>query len=251
MRKPFIAGNWKMHTDLNAAVALAGGLKKQLAGTSGVEIGVFPPALFLADVVKALAGSGIVAGAQNMHDEPSGAFTGEISGPMIRSVGATHVILGHSERRHVFGEPDELINRKLKAAFACGLLPVVCVGEKLDAREADRTNDVVGGQVRSAFEGVTADQALETVIAYEPVWAIGTGRTATPQQANSAHVFIRSVLEGLYDDTVAQSVRIQYGGSVKPDNAQELMAQPDVDGFLVGGASLNVDSFVKIVRYRE
>ena len=251
MRRPFIAGNWKMNTDLASAVDLASGLNEALSDFSGVDVGLFPPALFLADVVDATTGSGIIVGAQNMHFEENGAFTGEISGPMIKSAGATHVILGHSERRHVFGETDELINRKLKAAHAFGVSAILCVGELLESREAGQTAQVVEGQVRAAFDGVSKDQATATVIAYEPVWAIGTGKTATPGQANEVHVLIREVLAQLYDAGTARAIRIQYGGSAKPENAQELMAQPDVDGLLVGGASLKVDSFVKIIRYKE
>ncbi len=249
MRKPFIAGNWKMNLDLSEAVKLASGLKEELAGVTDLDIGVFPSAILLPDVVDALTGSGIVVGAQNMHNEEKGAFTGEISGPMIKSAGATHVILGHSERRHVFGESDELVNLKLKAAHKFGLSPIVCVGEKLEEREADRTAAIVERQVKAAFDGISREPAEATVIAYEPVWAIGTGRTATPEQANEVHVIIRRLLARLYDDELANGFRIQYGGSVKPENATALMAQPDVDGFLVGGASLKVDSFVGIIRY--
>ena len=215
---------------------------------TNVEIGVFPPALFLADVADALTGSNIIVGAQNMHFEENGAFTGEISAPMIQSVGGTHVILGHSERRHVFGETDDLINRKLVAAHQMGLSPVICVGETLETREANETTAFVEGQVRSAFNGITVDQARATVVAYEPVWAIGTGRTATPDQAQEAHAFLRTELTELFGAETAAQIRIQYGGSVKPANAAELLGQPDIDGALVGGASLQADSFTAIIR---
>jgi triosephosphate isomerase len=251
MRRPFIAGNWKMNTDLKGAIALASGIREQLAGVKDVDVGVFPPAIFLADVADALTGSRVIVGTQNMHHEKEGAFTGEISGPMIRSVGGTHVIIGHSERRHIFGETDRTVNLKTKAAFAFGLTPIVCVGEKLEEREAGQTASVVERHVRTAFDGLSAEQAKATVIAYEPVWAIGTGKTATPEQANEVHALIRKLLAKLHNADVAQAVRIQYGGSVKPENAKGLMAQPEVDGFLVGGASLKVDSFVRIVRYKE
>ena len=249
MRKPFIAGNWKMNLDMSEAVELASGLKKELAGVTDIDIGVFPSPIFLADVVDALTGSGIIVGAQNMHNEAKGAFTGEISGPMIESVGATHVILGHSERRHVFGETDELINLKLKAAHDFGISPILCVGEKLEEREAGQTAAIVERQARSAFGGISRELAEATVVAYEPVWAIGTGKTATPAQANEVHVIIRKLMAQLYDDDLANGLRIQYGGSVKPDNAKALMAESDVDGFLVGGASLKVESFVNIIRH--
>ena len=251
MRKPFIAGNWKMNLGLASATELARGLKEQLSGVTAVDIGVFPPALLLADVADALTGTGIVVGAQNMHFEESGAFTGENSATAIKSVGGTHVLLGHSERRHVFGEPDEMINRKLHAAHTMGISPIVCVGETLEQREAGETAAVVERQVRTAFGGITREQALATVIAYEPVWAIGTGKTATPRQANEVHAIIRKLVAEMYDTGLAESLRIQYGGSVKPGNASALIGEPDIDGFLVGGAALKVDSFVSIVRCKE
>lgn len=251
MRKPFIAGNWKMNKDLKGALELANGLKRNLTDVEDVEIGLFPPAPFLADVVDACAGTGFVVGAQNMHWEESGAFTGETSAPMILSVGATHVIIGHSERRQYFGETDETVNEKMHSALKAGVLPIMCVGETLQQREAGKTLDVVSTQIRGGLENVTSDDMAKVVIAYEPVWAIGTGKTASPEQAQEVHAAIRSILAEILGDDVAQGVRIQYGGSVKPDNVKILMAQPDIDGALVGGASLDVDSFTALVNFKE
>jgi len=251
MRKPFIAGNWKMNTDLKGAIDLATGLKRNLADIEDVEVGLFPPALFVADVVDACRDTSFVVGAQNMHWEAEGAFTGEISAAMILSVGATHVIIGHSERRQYFGETDDTVNKKMKSAIAAGVKPIMCIGETLEQREAGRTLEVVSTQLKGGLAGLTADDMANVVIAYEPVWAIGTGKTATPEQAQEVHAAIRNQLAELLGDDVAQGVRIQYGGSVKPDNVKDLMAQPDIDGALVGGASLKVDSFTAIVKYKE
>ena len=251
MRRTFIAGNWKMNKDLAGALELANALKAAVADDTPVDVGVFPPFVYLPAVVQALEGSPVVAGAQNLHPEPKGAFTGEIAAPMILDVGATHVIIGHSERRHLFGETDEEVNKKLKAALEAGLHPIVCVGETLEQREAGTTEDIVGGQIRAALDGLTPEQGHGVVLAYEPVWAIGTGVTATPDQAQEVHAFIRSVLADLTTETVAEAVRIQYGGSVKPDNATELLGQPDIDGALVGGAALTADAFLAIVNSRE
>jgi len=247
MRKPFLCGNWKMNTDRAAAVALAAASAKIAREVKGAEVGVCPPACYLESVIGATRGSPVVVGAQNMYFEEKGAFTGEISGPMLKDLGCTYVILGHSERRHGFGEPDELIAKKLRAAFAFGLKPILCVGETLEEREADKTMAVVKRQTASAFKDLPVDQACQTVIAYEPVWAIGTGRTATPQQAQEVHAFIRRLLESLYDAALAQAVRILYGGSVTPESVYEQMSQADIDGALVGGASLKADGFAKIV----
>ena len=251
MRKPFIAGNWKMNKDLKGALELTNGLKRNLTDVEDVEIGLFPPALFLPDVVDACTGTRFAVGAQNMHWEEKGAFTGEISAPMILSVGATHVIIGHSERRQHFGETDETVNKKMHSALKAGVLPIMCVGESLEQREAQKTLDVVSTQIRDGLESITSDQMARVVIAYEPIWAIGTGKTATPDQAQQVHATIRSILAEIFGDDVAQGVRIQYGGSVKPDNVKSLMTQPDIDGALVGGASLDVDSFTALVNFKE
>ncbi len=247
MRKPFICGNWKMNTDRASAVDLARAAAEVASEIGDVEVGVCPPAPYLEAVLGEAEGTPLVVGGQNMHPEPSGAFTGEVAGPMLKDLGCDYVTLGHSERRHVFGEPDEFIARKVKAAFEFHLKPILCVGELLEEREAGETETVVRRHVTSGFEGLTRDQALQVVIAYEPVWAIGTGHTATPDQAQEVHAFLRTLLADLYDEELAQAVRIQYGGSVKPANVADLMAQPDLDGALVGGASLKADSFRTLV----
>ena len=248
MRKPFVVGNWKMNLSLKGAVELARGLRKNLAGLREIDLAVCPPSVFLQAVSAALEGSNLLVGAQNMCWAECGAFTGEVGAAMLKDVGCRCVILGHSERRHVFGEKDSEINAKMKAALAGGLDPICCVGEKLDERDAGRIEEVIKRQVQSGLDGVTAEQMGRVTIAYEPVWAIGTGRNATPAQAQDVHVLIRSLLAAKYDTDVAAAVRIQYGGSVKPENAKELMAVPDIDGFLVGGASLKVDSFAAVAR---
>ena len=251
MRRLFIAGNWKMNKDLAGALELADALKAAVNDDCPVDVGVFPPSVYLAAVADALKGSPVIVGAQNLHPEPEGAFTAEVSGPMILDVGATHVIIGHSERRQLFGETNEGVNIKLKAALACGLKPIVCVGETLEEREAGATEDVVGAQLTAAIDGLTLEQVEGIVLAYEPVWAIGTGVTATPEQAQEVHKFIRSVLAEKTSDGVAEAVRIQYGGSVKPGNAAELMGQADIDGALVGGASLEAEPFLGIINSKE
>jgi len=247
MRKPFVCGNWKMNTDRAGAVALASEAAKTAAQTQPVEVGVCPPAPYLEAVIAAAKGTPLVVGGQNIYFEAGGAFTGEVAGPMLKDLGCQYVILGHSERRHVFGEPDDLIAKKVRAAFAFGLKPILCVGEKIDQREAGDTETVVRRQMTSGLAGLSKEQAARTVIAYEPVWAIGTGHNATPDQAQEVHAFLRSLLAELYDEDLAQAVRIQYGGSVKPENAGDLMAKPDIDGALVGGASLKAESFAKII----
>ncbi|MEW6535969.1 MAG: triose-phosphate isomerase [Candidatus Auribacterota bacterium] len=249
MRKPIIAGNWKMNLNAQESVALVTGLKRELAGVTDVEIAVCPPATLLTAVGSAIAGSNIALGAQNMYTQDSGAFTGEISPLMLLDAGCTYVILGHSERRQYFNETDAFINEKAKKALSHGLIPIICVGETLEQREAGITADVVSTQVKGCVAGLSADEMKKCVIAYEPVWAIGTGKTATTEQAQEVHAMIRSLLKKIFSDNVAQAVRIQYGGSVKPDNVSELMAQEDIDGALVGGASLKVDSFAKIVKF--
>ncbi len=247
MRKPFICGNWKMNTDRAGAVALAKATAKVAAEAPAVEVGACPPACYIEAVVAAARGTPLVVGGQNMYVEAKGAFTGEIAGPMLKDLGCRYVILGHSERRHVFGEPDDLISKKVRAAFAFGLTPILCVGELIGERRAGQTNEVVRRHVTSGFAGLAKEQARQVVIAYEPVWAIGTGETATPDQAQDVHAFIRGLLAGIYDTGLAQAVRIQYGGSVKADNAGDLMAQADIDGALVGGASLTIGSFAGII----
>jgi len=247
MRKMFICGNWKMNASRAEAVALADGIKGAAGAAAKLEVGVCPPFVYLAAVAEVLKGTRISLGAQNMYFEPKGAFTGEVSGAMLVDVGCRYVILGHSERRHVIGETDDEINKKTRAAFAAGLKPILCVGELIEERETGKTEAVVERHVTKGLAGLSAVQARETVIAYEPVWAIGTGRTATPGQANDVHVFIRKLLAKLYGADTAAAVRIQYGGSVKPDNTFELMSQSEVDGALVGGASLKADSFSAII----
>lgn len=248
MRRLFVAGNWKMNKDLAGALELVSALKAEVSDDTPVDVGVFPPLVYLAAVAEALEGSPVIVGAQNMHAEPDGAFTAEVSGPMILDAGATHVIIGHSERRQLFGETDEGVNAKLKAALACGLKPIVCVGETLEQREAGSTEDVVGTQTAAAIDGLTAEQAEGIVLAYEPVWAIGTGETATPEQANAMHATIRSFLAERFSADMAATTRILYGGSVKPENSKALMAEPEIDGGLVGGASLDVEKFVAIAK---
>jgi triosephosphate isomerase len=250
MRKPFIAGNWKMNLTTLEAVALAKKLVESLAGVTQVEIGIAPVYTVLTAVAAVVRGSNLRLLAQNLFWVDSGAYTGEISGPMLKDVGCSHVIVGHSERRQHFGETDESVNKKLKAAFASGLVPIFCVGETLAEREQGRTFPVVERQVKGGLQDIPATDAAKIVVAYEPVWAIGTGKTATPAQAQEVHAHIRSLLARLYGQELADQVRIQYGGSVKADNISELMRQPDLDGALVGGASLKADSFTAIVRFQ-
>ena len=248
MRRPFVAGNWKMNLNRADAVALAAGLDDQATQDGGVDLAVCPPSVYLDAVAAALDGSPIALGAQNMYHEAGGAFTGELSAAMLLDVGCKYVILGHSERRHVMGESSEDVNRKVHAALAAGLTPIVCVGELLDQREAGRTAEVIAEQFNGSLAGVSADDMTRTVMAYEPVWAIGTGKVATPDEAEAVHLDLRKLIEDRYNAEVAAAVRIQYGGSVKPDNAAELLAQPNIDGALVGGASLKVDDFLGIAR---
>jgi triosephosphate isomerase (TIM) len=247
MRRPFIAGNWKMNLDRAAAVALAAEIARRAKEFPGVDLAVCPPFVYLEAVRGALGNSPVGLGAQNMYHQTSGAFTGEISSTMLKDVGCRYVILGHSERRHVFKESSADVNKKVIAALAQGLVPIVCVGEQLAEREAGRTGDVIREQFEGSLAGVTAEQMLGVVIAYEPVWAIGTGKVATPEQAEEVHAGLRKLLETRYNVDVAAAVRIQYGGSVKPDNAAELLAQPNIDGALVGGASLKAADFFGIV----
>jgi triosephosphate isomerase len=251
-RKPIIIGNWKMNLSVDDGLALAGAVSRAAAEAPEVEVGIAPPFTALASIARQLPTDGSVAlAAQNCHHEPKGAFTGEVAVPMLKEVGCTHVILGHSERRQFFGETDEGVNRKAKAVLAGGLIPVICVGELLEQREAGKTFEVVGAQLRGALEGLTADQVAKSVIAYEPVWAIGTGKVATNEQAQEVHAFLRAQLVEICGSDTAEKTRIQYGGSVKPDNVTGLMAQPDVDGALVGGASLKADTFAGILKYNR
>jgi triosephosphate isomerase len=248
MRRKLIAGNWKMYKTAAEAAALVEEIKQGVAGASSDAL-VAPPFTALSAVVAAARGSAVAVAAQNMHFEKEGAFTGEVSPAMLVDAGVTHAILGHSERRQYFAETDEGVARKTKAALAAGLIPISCVGETLAEREAGRTMEVVGRQTDAILDAVTADEARRVVIAYEPVWAIGTGKVATPEQAQEVHAFIRSRIAAKHGKGVADALRVLYGGSVKPDNVKGLMALPDVDGALVGGASLKADSFLKLVHY--
>jgi triosephosphate isomerase (TIM) len=247
MRRPLIAGNWKMNLDRASAVKLAEGIAEKAAGLDGVELAVFPPAVYACCVRKALEKSPVAWGLQNVYFQANGAFTGEISVAMLQDLGCRYVILGHSERRHILGETDQEVNKKTLAALSGGVSPVVCVGEKLDQRDAGQTMAVIDQQMTGSLAGVSAEQIRNVVIAYEPVWAIGTGRNATPEQAEEVHLGLRKFLANRYNKETADVVRILYGGSVKPSNARELLAQPDIDGALVGGASLTVDQFMGIV----
>lgn len=248
MRRPFIAGNWKMNLTRAESVALATEIANQAAADAEVDLAICPPSVYLDAVGTAIKGSAVALGAQNMYFEPKGAFTGETSGAMLLDLQCRFVILGHSERRHVMGETDQDVNRKVKVALELGLTPIVCVGETLADREADKTKAVVGGQFSGSLAGLTAAQVQTIVIAYEPVWAIGTGKVATPAEAEEVHADLRRLLETSYNAATAQAVRIQYGGSVKPDNAAELLSQDNIDGALVGGAALKADSFMGIVK---
>jgi len=249
MRSYFIAGNWKMHKTVSESVALARELKDKLAGCNE-KVLVAPAFTALAAVAEVLKGSKIILGAQNMGPEEQGAHTGEVSVLMLKDLGVGAVILGHSERRHTYLETDELVNRKVLLALKHGLEPILCVGETLEEREAGKLESVIGTQVREGLKGVDAAALAKVTIAYEPVWAIGTGKTATPEDADAVHAYIRKVVAGLYGDAAAKALCIQYGGSVKPDNAAQLMAKPNIDGALVGGASLKVETFVPIARFR-
>ncbi len=247
-RKLIIAGNWKMNKTVAEAIALVKALKIELASVKEIDIVICPPFTALDEVSKAILEGGIRLGAQNMSEHGYGAFTGEITAGMLKEFSVRFVILGHSERRQYQKESDDLISKKARAAHAAALKPIVCVGETLAEREAGQTEKVLDTQVHGSLAGLTGDQMQETILAYEPVWAIGTGKTATTAQAQEAHAFIRKLLAGMFDENVARRVRIQYGGSVKPSNARELMEQPDVDGALVGGASLDARSFSDIIK---
>jgi triosephosphate isomerase len=257
LRRPFVAGNWKMNLDLASARKLAVELRAGLKGVPRIDIAVCPSFVYLYAVLEAIGGSTIRLGAQNCWAEANGAFTGEVSLGMIKEAGCDYVILGHSERRHtigpkdaggkVVGETDEMVATKCRAVIAAGLKPIVCVGETLAERDGNQTERVLSRQVKGSLDGVSAEQARKVVVAYEPVWAIGTGRNATSEQAQAAHRHIRTELGGLWGPRVADEIRIQYGGSVKPDNVGSLMQSPDVDGALVGGASLKAGDFLAII----
>ena len=247
-RKLIIAGNWKMNKTVAESLDLANGLVRELKEVKELDIAICPPFTALSEVSKAVIDSNIRLGAQNMSQNGYGAHTGEIAAGMLKEFSTKYVILGHSERREYQRESDELIAAKAKAAHEAGLKPIVCVGEQLEERESGNTENVVGTQVRGSLAGLTTEEMLGTVIAYEPVWAIGTGITASAEQAQEVHAFIRNLLADLFDSDTAKAVRIQYGGSVKPDNARELMSQPDVDGALVGGASLDVRVFSELIK---
>ncbi len=251
MRTPFIAGNWKMNLTSAEARDLARALVDSCGRLEGIDIAVAPPATALCVVLQEVEGSRIGVAAQNCHWEVSGAFTGEISPEMIKELGCRYVIIGHSERRQYFGETDETVNRRLHAAHRAGLHPIVCIGESLQQREAGRTMEVVTSQLKGGLKDLPDAKMRGTTVAYEPVWAIGTGRTATPDQAQEVHAHLRGLLQELYGPDVAGLVRIQYGGSVKPSNVKELMSMPDIDGALVGGASLKAESFQEILKYRS
>jgi triosephosphate isomerase len=246
-RKKIIAGNWKMNKTSSEGVALTREIVAAVGKQSDVEVVVCPPFTAIEAVGRALEGSNVKLGAQNMHFEASGAFTGEISAPMLRAIFATHVILGHSERRTLFGDTDEFVNKKVASALKNQLRPIFCIGETLAERESGSTLKVVQTQIERGLDGVSKEQAATMIVAYEPVWAIGTGKVATTEQAQEVHAFIRGLLTKLFTEPVAQKVRILYGGSMKPSNAPELLAQKDIDGGLIGGASLESRSFVELV----
>lgn len=247
MRTKIIAGNWKMNKTASEAAALIEEIKAELEGVTGVEVVVCPPAIALKDAAAAVKGSAIGLGAQNVHWEANGAFTGEISAAMLKDLGVKYVIIGHSERRQYFGETNETVHKRTKAALAAGLIPLVCVGETLEERDSGQMESVVVNQIREGLADL-GDDLAKIVVAYEPVWAIGTGRTASPAQAQEAHALIRRTLAEISSGDMANTVRIQYGGSMKPDNAVELLSQPDIDGGLIGGAALQAASFAAIVK---
>lgn len=249
MRSYYIAGNWKMHKTVAESVALAQDLKAKLVGCSD-RVMVAPAFTALAAVAETLKGSDILLGAQNMGPEEQGAHTGEVSVLMLKDLGVKVVILGHSERRHTYLETDELINRKLALALKHGLEAILCVGETLEERESGKLEEVVGTQLKEGLAGVSVSDFARVTVAYEPVWAIGTGKTATPEDADAVHAFCRKILASIYDEVTARKAVIQYGGSVKPDNVASLMSKPNIDGALVGGASLKSESFVPIAKFR-
>ncbi|KPU45247.1 triosephosphate isomerase [Oxobacter pfennigii] len=248
MRTPIIAGNWKMHKTLEESLELVKGLKDEVSKAK-CQVVVCPTFLSLAAVVQELKGTNIDVGAQNMHFEDQGAYTGEISPVMLKHLGVKYVIIGHSERRQYFAETDDMVNKKVLAAYKHGLIPIVCVGETLNERESNSTFEIIGNQIKKGLANLTSEQIEELIVAYEPIWAIGTGKTATAQDANSVIKYIRDKVAQMYGKESAEKMRIQYGGSVKPSTIKEQMAQSDIDGALVGGASLKVDEFAAIVNF--
>ena len=250
-RKPLIAGNWKMHTTIEQAQELASAVASAAAKVADRDVMIAPPYTALAAVADVLAGTPVLLGAQNVHWEEQGAFTGEISAPMLKNAGCTMAIVGHSERRHVFGETDFMINQRISGALRSGLVPVFCIGETLKQREAGSTLKVLEDQLRAGLAGVDITGGEQLVVAYEPVWAIGTGKTATENQAQEVHSFVRNLLADIYEKNIAARIRILYGGSVKPDNIDILMQQEDIDGALVGGAALNAESFERIIYFNK
>ena len=252
-RRPLIAGNWKMNLSIKDTIALIEGVAAGISDLDGVDVLVAPPFTSLAAVSQAIGNSKIFLAAQNMYSEMSGAYTGEVSGRMLQEAGCTHIILGHSERRTLFNETSQAIDLKVKAAAVLGLIPIICIGETLEEREAGKTFDVIRQQLDESLHNFKADQLMlpSTILAYEPVWAIGTGKTATSDQAQEVHAFIRKWIEESFNSGTANQIRILYGGSAKPENIKELMAQQDIDGALVGGASLKADSFVPMIRFKE
>ena len=252
-RRPLIAGNWKMNLTIDDSVKLVKEIGAGMTGVKGVEVLVAPPFTALPAIRQAIGDFSIFLAGQNMSSEPSGAYTGEVSGRMLQGVGCTHVILGHSERRAIFNETSGVIDLKVKTALLLGLIPIICVGETLQERETGRTFDVIREQLDLSLQNFKADELMlpSNILAYEPVWAIGTGKTATPDQAQEVHLFIRKWIEETFDTKTAKQIRILYGGSVKPENVADLMSQADIDGALVGGASLKADSFVMLIRFNE
>ncbi len=250
-RKRIIAGNWKMNKSIAESKSLAEDIKRDLAECGDVDVVLCPPFTSLSAVGEVIDTTRIKFGAQNMHWESEGAYTGEISANMLRAIYCHYVIIGHSERRAYFGETDEILNKKTKAALAANLIPIVCVGETLEERKSESQEAVVKGQLEGGLAGIDVADLKKIIVAYEPVWAIGTGEVATPEQAQAMHAFIRSVLGDIANEEVAESVRIQYGGSMKPSNAAELLSQPDIDGGLIGGAALEARSFVELVRIAQ
>lgn len=249
MRRPFIAGNWKMHKTIREAVDFAQHLVVVCGQSSEREVVVAPPFTALSAVAEALRGSAIHLSAQNLHDKPAGAYTGEVSVKMLVDAGCEYVIVGHSERRALFGETNDFINRKIESAISLGLRPIFCIGETLEERDKEQTCAVVKRQIKEGLNNLTTDDITHVVIAYEPVWAIGTGRTATPEQAQGVHAYIREIIGRIYGEHSSGNIAIIYGGSVNPGNIGGLMAQPDVDGALVGGASLDIESFIRIIQF--
>jgi triosephosphate isomerase (TIM) len=248
MRKPIIAGNWKMHKTIAEAVEFVNDIKDKVNNTD-VEAVICAPFTLLKDLKEATKGTNIKIGAQNMHYEDKGAFTGEVSAPMLNELNIDYVVLGHSERRQYFNETNETVNKKVLKALEAGIDPILCIGETLEEREADKTKDKCRVQVEKALENVSKDDMKKVVIAYEPIWAIGTGKTATAEQANDVIAYVREVVKGLYGEEISEEVRIQYGGSVKPSNVAEIMNQSDIDGALVGGASLQPADFTELVNF--